>query len=204
VAGPAWLAYAVAAAMLVIAAFCAGRLVTARLRRRATEADADMVHAAMGVAMAGMLVPRLSLLPGSVWAAVFATAAAWFGWQAALARRGGVAGRWRCPSPGPHVAECAAMVYMALAIPVPGSGSGPGMAMPALSGPAGGSFLVLAMILALCMLGYVLWTADRLTSRTRAMATANAAPSLVLAPRMAAISKITMGVAMGYMLVLML
>jgi Domain of unknown function (DUF5134) len=204
VAGPAWLAYAVATATLVIAVYCTGRLVTARLRRRATEADADGAHAVMGVAMAGMLVPRLSLLPGSVWAAVFATSAAWFAWQAVLARRGSGTGRWRCPNPGPHVVECAAMVYMALAIPAPRSGSGPGLPMPAMSGSAGGSFLVLAMILALCMLGYVLWTADRLTSRARATAAANAATNPVLAPRMAAISKITMGMAMGYMLVLML
>ena len=111
--GPSWLAAAVAALMLLIAASCTVRLGISRSRGRATETDADGLHVVMGVAMAGMLEPRLGLLPGIAWQAMFAAAAAWFGWQAIRARRRRPGG-WRCAHPAPHAVECAAMVYMLL------------------------------------------------------------------------------------------
>lgn len=178
--GPGWLAAALAAVMLATAVYCAGRLTVSRLWRRSTELDADSVHAVMGVAMAGMLVPWLSPLPTAVWQAVFAIAAAWFGYQAVQGwRRSTTASRWQSPHPVPHLVESAAMIYMLAALP----GSWPGwpgqaMAMPGMGGghPAGGgSLLALAVILALFMVGYVLWTADHLTSLVRATATATAA-----------------------------
>ena len=86
-AGPSWLAGVLAAVMIAIAVYCASRLAISRLWRRETEFDADAVHVVMGVAMAGMLVPRLSPLPDSTWEAVFGTAAAWFAWQAIRTRR---------------------------------------------------------------------------------------------------------------------
>jgi cytochrome b561 len=173
VAGQSWLADALAAAMIVIAVYCASRLVVSRRRHRPTEADADALHVVMGVAMAGMLVPRLSPLPSSAWEAAFGAAAAWFAWQAA---RRIPAGGWRCPYPVPHMVECAAMLYMLQAMPGPRSPS-LGMPMPGMSGTAGagGSFPVLALVLALFMLGYVVWTTDRLASLTRAR-TASPAP----------------------------
>jgi hypothetical protein len=58
------------------------------------------------------------------------------------------------------------------------------------------------------MLGYVLWTVDRLAHLSRAPAAAAAYPQPagvpVLAPRLAASYKITMAIAMGYMLIMML
>ena len=176
-AGPSWLADALAAAMIVIAIYCASRLAVSRLRHRPTEADADALHVVMGVAMAGMLVPRPSPLPSSAWEAVFGAAAAWFAWQAARAARGIPAGRSRCPYPVPHMVESAAMLYMLLAMPGHRPPS-PGTAMPGMSGSAGagGSFPVLAVVLALFMLGYVLWTTDRLAALARPR-TAIPAPS---------------------------
>ena len=132
-AGPSWLAGTFAAVMIVIAAYSASRLVFSRLRGRATEYDADALHVVMGGAMAGMLVPRLSLLPEEVWAAVFVIAAAWFGWHAIRRRGLGISGASRCRYPMPHLIECAAMIYMLL--PVHGSRpghAGPGMAMAAM------------------------------------------------------------------------
>ena len=67
-AGPSWLAGLLAAAMILTAGYAASRLAPSRLRRLPTEADTDGLHALMGTAMAGMLVPQLSLLPSSVWA----------------------------------------------------------------------------------------------------------------------------------------
>ncbi len=232
--GPAWLAAPVAALMLLIAASCAVRLGISWARGRATETDADGLHVLMGVAMAGMLEPRLSLLPGFAWQAMFAAAAAWFGWRAIRAgSRSGPSG-WRCAHPAPHAVECAAMVYMLL--PARPAGQPSAMAMPGMSGPAAaGSNPAIALVLALFMLGYILWTTDRIATLSRARPAAagevggvplpisaagerdsgtpapGAAPArpasavgVVLAPRFAACYKIAMSVAMGYMLIMML
>jgi hypothetical protein len=80
--GPAWLAGSFAILMIVIAVCCAARLAISRLRGRNTERDADALHVLMGVAMAGMLEPRLTPVPVTAWRVVFAAAAAWFAWQA--------------------------------------------------------------------------------------------------------------------------
>lgn len=173
-AGPPWLAGTFAALMIATAAYSAGRLFVSRLRRRATELDADALHAVMGTAMAGMLAPQLNILPGTVWAAVFGTGAAWFGWHAVRTRRPALSGGTRCRFPVPHLIECIAMLYMLL--PVQASrppAAGGGMAMGGMGAPPGpaGSFPALAVVLALFMLGYIVWTTDRLATLTRARTT---------------------------------
>jgi hypothetical protein len=227
--GPTWLAPAFAALMLAIAACCATRLAIWRLHGRGIEPDADGVHVLMGVAMAGMLEPRLSPLPATAWQAVFAVSATWFTWRAISARRRPPSGRLRCAHPAPHAVECAAMIYMLL--PVHPAGQQPSMSMPAMSGSAANP--ALAVILAMFMLGYVLWTTDQLASLSRAGTAdsihamtaassttdsggsgwaaalrlnpaASGAASAALAPRLAACYKIAMSVAMGYMLITML
>jgi hypothetical protein len=230
---PSWFLAATAALMLLIAASCAARLAIWRPRGRATEVDADTVHVLMGVAMAGMLEHRLSLLPGVAWLGVFAAAAAWFSWQAVRARSRRLGGL-RCVHPVPHAVECAAMLYMLL--PARFAGHPPNVAMPGMSGPAAGSNPAIAVVLALFMLGYVLWTTDKLAGLSRASTAAagrpGIGPSLVmdapgpaisgrltprsltprlargvasvpLAPRFAACYKIAMSIAMGYMLFMM-
>jgi hypothetical protein len=153
--------------MTVCSASASRSLAFARLRGRPSELDADALHTVMGVAMAGMLVPWLHLASDSVWAAVFGVGAVWFGWHA-LPARGPVSPRLsRCRYPAPHLVECAAMIYMLLPghRPLPG---GSGMAMPGMGAASGSQqgFPALAVILALFMLGYIVWTTDRLTSRT--------------------------------------
>jgi Domain of unknown function (DUF5134) len=210
-AGPSWLAVPLAAVMIATAVYCAGRLAAARLWRRSTEVDADSVHLAMGIAMAGMLLPGLRPLPVTAWEAVFGAAALWFACQAFRGRlRQNAAGsRGRYSHPVPHLVESAAMVYMLAVLP----GSWPGwsdraMAMPGMGGGrmgTGGSLSALAVVLALFMIGYVLWTADQLTALARAPAgAARRARGPALAPRLAACYKIAMGLTMGYMLILML
>jgi Domain of unknown function (DUF5134) len=188
-AGPPWLAGTFAALMIATAAYCAGRLVVSRLRRRATELDADALHAVMGAAMAGMLAPQLNVLPGAVWAAVFGTGAAWFGWHAVRTRGPAVSGGTRCRFPVPHLIECVAMLYMLL--PAHASrplGGGGGMAMGGMGASPGsaGSFPALAVVLALFMLGYIVWTTDRLATLTRARTT-TADPATSRDPRPGAI-----------------
>jgi hypothetical protein len=174
--GPAWLTGIFAALMLTVAVYCAGRLVAARRWRRPTELDTDAGHVLMGLAMAGMLVATLRILPAAVWEAIFALAAAWFCAQLLRARRGASAGPWRCPHPTPHLVECAAMLYMFLALPT----SLRTRTVAAMTGmtatPAGSRFSILALALALFMLAYAVQVADRLTLH---------APATLYAPALA-------------------
>ena len=214
--GPNWLAPCLAAVMLLITASCTVRL--ARWgRRRPAQPDVDALHAVMGVAMAGMLAPQLSVLPGRVWQAVFGVAAAWFAARAIRPRVRQV-GTGRFSHPAPHVLECAAMIYML--IPARGHVAArmamPGMAWSSLANP------VVTLLFAVFLAGYVLWTADQLTARVPAPALADTTcgprctgqwSALRVAgspwrpagvPRFTAIDKIVMGTAMGYMLITML
>lgn len=206
-AGPTWLAGILATVMLAIAGYCVSRLIIARIRRQAVERDVDVVHAVMGVAMAGMLVTRLNPLPNAAWAVLFGGAAAWFGWRTSHAR---LAGGRRPGTTGhlpghhvPHLVMCGAMVYMLLAVAVVRSRSAAGRMV---MGAPGAHFPVLALGLALFMFGYVVWQADRLPALAGAGngTGGGGAGGGPLSPRLAAYCQIAMGITMGYMLILML
>ena len=210
---PAWLTAIFAAASLAVAVYCAGRLAAARRWRRPTELDTDGAHVVMGVAMAGMLVSGLRTLPSAIWEVVFAAGAAWFGYRMLQGRRGAQPSPWRSSHPLPHLVECAAMVFMFLILPA--SAAARGITMTATES----RFSFLTLPLALFLFGYVVWLGDRVTLHAPALALAAptgdtrpaigsgpafAATQSYLAPRCAAICKITMGITMGYMLILML
>ena len=223
-ASPAWLTAIVAAASLAVAVYCAGRLVVARRGHRPTELDTDGAHVIMGVAMAGMLVSGLRTLPSAIWEVVFAAAAVWFGYRMLQARRGAQSSPWRSSHPLPHLVECAAMVFMFLILPAAAGAATSSMSMTMTATESRFSFLTLP--LAVYLFGYVVWLGDRVTLHAPAPALATApatapaspgprpgygsgspSPELAhpyLAPRCAAICKITMGITMGYMLILML
>ena len=220
--GPVWLTAIFAAASLAVAVYCAGRLVVARGWHRLTELDTDGAHVVMGVAMAGMLASGLRTLPSAIWEVVFAAAAVWFGYRMLQGRRGAQPSPWRSSHPLPHLVECAAMVFMFLILPASAAAGAAtsGMSMTMTATESRFSFLTLP--LALYLFGYVVWLGDRVTLHAPALAMATAAASAgsgpgygngspspesaraYLAPRCAAICKITMGITMGYMLILML
>jgi hypothetical protein len=199
--GPGWLAGVFAGLMLVIAASSAVRIGFWRLRGRAADPQADVLHVLMGVAMAGMLEPRIAPAPHGVWLGVFAIGAAWFGSQAIRARGRSRLSRASCAHPAPHAVECAAMLYMLLP-------SRAAMAMPGMGRSGFSPNPALTLVLALFMLGYIVWTAEQLTSSSHARTPTAAGhrrddAAVALAPRFAACSKIAMSVAMGYMLLAM-
>lgn len=179
--GPSWLADVFAAVVIVVALFSAARLTASRGRRRRGEVDADGVHVLMGVAMAGMFVPRLATWPTPAWEAIFAVSAVWFGWRTVRVRRASVAGPGDepgrlvyaghcCPYPAPHLIDCVAMLYALWAVPViwPADGAG---SMSGMAGAAGGARLpVLGLILALLICGYVVWLGDRVQLLSPALA----------------------------------
>jgi hypothetical protein len=100
--------------------------------------------------------------------------AAWFGWHAVRAQGLRASGHSPGRFPVPHLIECVAMVYMLLPLHgAPPTRGGTGMAMAGMGGSAGpsGTFPALAAVLALFMVGYIVWTTDRLASLARAKAT---------------------------------
>ena len=208
-AAPTWLTAVFAALMLTVAAYCTGRLAAARRWRRPTEVDTDAGHVLMGLAMAGMLVARLRILPATAWEAVFAVGAVWFAWRLLQSRRLS-ATSWRCLHPAPHLVECAAMLYMFTSLP----GRGAAVGMTGLTASAAGPrFSFLALVMALFMAGYVVRVADGLTLHAPALAVSSAGQRppasqggcfRYLAPRCAALCKIAMGITMSYMLILLL
>jgi hypothetical protein len=72
----------------------------------------------------------------------------------------------------PHLIESVAMTYMLVpaAHPRPAQ-TGSGMAMPGMGAGPGVGFPALAAVLALFMIGYIIWTTDRLTTLARAKTT---------------------------------
>jgi len=122
----------------------------------------------------------------------------------------------------PHVVISGTMLYMlagAGAVATRGAASGEPMAgMGTMSGHLAGSPVVIALLAAF-MLGYVVWTADRLTlitadrrlpgcslSLARPGGRVGAGPAVrpFLAPRLASYCEIATSVRMAYMLVTML
>jgi hypothetical protein len=187
--GLSWIADVLAAVMIATAIYCAGRLVVARVLPLRIERDADMAHLLMGVAMAGMLVRGLHVLPDAVWEAVFAVVAAWFGWRA-IRRTGHHLA---------HLVSAGTMVYMLVAVSARAPG-GTGMAgMGGMSGGAELAWPALALALAVFMLGNAAWRLDRLTAVAGAGGTA-----AVAAPRLSGCCQIAMSLTMAYTLIMMM
>ncbi len=169
--GESWLSDILAGVMILTTLYCVGRTVLARAKRRPAEHDVDVVHALMGVAMAGMLVASLKTLPAGAWAVVFAAAGAWYVVQIAQSyRASGASAGQQSESAAhrhhhlPHLAMCCAMVYMLLAVPAVmrvSSGADGGMGMGGSS--AGSRFPLLALVLTLTLVGFAVWDTDRLS-----------------------------------------
>jgi hypothetical protein len=219
VSGPHWLADTFAALLLGTAAYCVGRLVMARMRLRAVEHDVDMVHVVMGIAMAGMLVPAIDPVGNRSWEVVFVAAMAWFTWRAFREVQVHRAARPARSAVGHHLVHavtCGAMVYMLVVLAAVSSrASAPGPFLAGMGGAGASGHPLgsppLAAVLAVFLLGYAVWCADRLTLVVGG-GPRGAMPGLsgpgperaVLAPRLSVCCQIFMCFAMGYMLVAML
>jgi hypothetical protein len=170
---PAWILEIFAAVMLLAAEVSAGQLVIARAwtRRGGTDADAAVSQLLTGIALAGILVPGLSILPNAAWEAVFAVMTAWFAWCLWRESRGrGTAAVARGPHT-PHLVHSAAMLYVFAAptgmfaegsgtstsgMPgMPGMAGGPSGGMPTLHAP------MLALIFALLLIAFTIHDLDR-------------------------------------------
>jgi hypothetical protein len=198
---PIWLADGLAVVMLVVSAYCAGRLVVARRLQRVTNYSVDAVHTAMGVAMAAVLTGHLGAT--TTWTVVFVAAAAWFGLRAASGLLGRPASSPSVGSHLRHLLTSATMIYMLLASPAAAAASTAGTANATTMGASAAvRFPTLALLLGLFMVGYTVMVMDRL-SRASSEPHRDGLPP-VLAPRTVACCQVAMNLTMGYMLVVML
>lgn len=211
-AGP--LAALLAAAMVGVACFHAGRLALSAWWRRPTEADVDLTHIAMGVAMAGMLIGWSWGAGGDVWIVLFAGSSAWFARNVARElsdpRTSGLGVAHHLP----HLVASAVMLYMLWAMRWTGmagmGASAAGRAAGAAGGPTLLSFVLAALVVANAV--SAAWTARVVRAAPRAGGaapraggaataggTANAAE--VLGSRGALGCLVVMSLAMAYMVV---
>ena len=166
---PAWILGIFAVVMLLVAEVGAGQLVIARAwsRRGGTNADIAVSDLLIGIAMAGILVPRLSTLPNAVWEVVFAVLTAWFAWGLWRESRGGGAAVVAGGHYAPHLVQSAAMLYIFAALAGPSvEGSGTSVSMPGMAGePSGGTPALrastLGLIFALLLIAYTVHDLDR-------------------------------------------
>jgi Domain of unknown function (DUF5134) len=166
---PTWILDIFAAIMLAVAVVSAARLIAARAWPRGDpDADIDVAHLLMGIAMAGMLTASLATLPDGAWEVIFGVLTGWFAYRVARDARGSGARGVASGHHAPHLVHSAAMLYMFLALTGPAAaGSGPGMA--GMGGSSGSAMRTLslptvALIFAFLLVGYAVRDLDRISS----------------------------------------
>jgi hypothetical protein len=221
---PAWILEIFAAVMFLVAEVSAGQLVIARAWTRRDIADADVAVSRLlvGIAVAGMLVPGLSILPNAAWEVAFAVMTAWLAWRLWLESRGRGAAMVRGHY-APPLVQSAAMLYIFAALAGQSESSTGGMAgmagwsssgLPALRAPT------LALIFALLLVAFAVHDLDRRAGGDgyfhvvgrryvpggppRAHSTANTAERLLLSPAVAKGCQVTIGVTMAFLLIIMI
>jgi hypothetical protein len=161
---PTWLLDTFATVMLVVAAVSAARRAIAwRAGRRSDpDADIDVSHLLMGLAMAGTLVASLTTLPSLAWEIIFVGLTLWFAYRVAREYRGRGLRALVSEHHAPHLLHSAAMLYMFLALRAPASHAG-ASAMPAMPGmsAAGLRLPTLALLFAFLLCAYVVADLDR-------------------------------------------
>jgi hypothetical protein len=225
---PAWILEIFAAVMFLIAEVSAGQLVIARAWTRRDIADADVAVSRLlvGIAVAGMLVPGLSILPNAAWEVAFAVMTAWLAWRLWLESRGRGAAMVRGHY-APPLVQSAAMLYIFAALAGQSESSTGGMAgmagwsssgLPALHAPT------LALIFALLLVAFAVHDLDRragvdgyfrtvgrpLVPAGSALAAAATGPAaytaerLLLSPAVVKGCQVTIGVTMAFILIIMI
>jgi hypothetical protein len=162
---PTGLAYTFAFVMVAVSLYCVAWLFVATGRSRQHHVDVNVSHVAMGLAMSGMLVPRLNLLPDGLWEAVFVAIALWFSWQGGrlVMQR---SARRDSPAHGVshyliHLVMALAMIYMYLAAVPAQAHTGSAMSMTGPTG-AGANFVGLPLLFVLILFASAVWQLDGL------------------------------------------
>jgi hypothetical protein len=204
---PDWLGDGLAGLMVGVAAYCLARLVVARLRQWPIHHSVDALHVVMGVAMAGMLAPRLGFAGSGAWSAVFVATTVWFG---VLVVRSGLR-RGDGTALGTHVRHLVpsgAMVYMFLAAPTAAFAGEPAQQAPAISAAmaSGSAGSLRAPVVGLALVAFLAASSAQLVGRLapRAGAQPGRDPVARPAPRSLVCCQVAMNITMGYMLLTLL
>ena len=215
---PAWILEIFAAVMLLVAEVAAGRLVAGRAWTHRGGADADIAVSLLltGIALAGLLVPSLSIRPNAVWEVVFAAMTAWFAWCLWRESRGrGVAAGARGDR-APLLVNSAAMLYLVAALGAPSAGGSGMSGMGWTSGTAGGSSpgvptlhaSALALIFTLLVVAFMVRDLDRraLTAAAEGPASgygiAYAVERLLLSPAVVKGCRVATSVTVAFLLII--
>ena len=224
---PTWVLGTFAAVMLLVAEVSAGQLVMGGAWTRLDIGDVGTAGSRLlaGIALAGILVPGLSILPHAAWAAVFAVMTAWFAWCLWRENRGRGAAAMARGQYAPHLVQSAAMLYLFAAVAGPSlEGSAPMPSMPGMPGMAGGTpggtptlhAPTLALLLALLLIAFAVHDLDlragvdgNFQAAARPLAPAGsalaaAAARLLLSPAAAKGCQVATGVTMTFILIIMI
>jgi len=185
---PNWLLDLFAALMIAVSAYFAGRLVVARTSHRKVHVEVNVAELVMGVAMAGMFVPALNLLPNGLWEGIFAGFALWFivqnvrfVSQHGFAGGDVIVGYHRVHYPL-HVIMSFSMLYMYLAASTPIAGGSDQMAMAAPTGTTA-DFVGLPLFFAVFLCGFAVWQLDGINRLVPTAAVADALdPDVITTP----------------------
>jgi hypothetical protein len=159
---PAWVLEIFAVVMLLVAEVSAGQLAVARAWTRRGDADAGLAASRLltAIAVAGILVPGLSILPDAAWEIVFAVLTAWFAWCLWRESRGRGAAVARGHY-APYLVHGAAAWYL-FAVLAGQSAAGSAMGgMPGMAGGSSGGIPVLALVFALLLVAFTVYDVDR-------------------------------------------
>lgn len=183
---PAWLPAILAALMLVIAAYTLWRIAMSRVLDTPSDLPRDIAIALLALATAGMLVHWMNLLRPGIWAVLLAIVGVWLTSRRALAMAAG----------------CGIAVYMLLAGVAPStmSGSTAGYytmaGMPDMYKDTTITYPALGIVLSVVLLGYAVFTLDRLSPARNAGETTSS--TAVLAPRVLVLCEVAIVVTMAY------
>jgi hypothetical protein len=162
---PAWVLEIFAVVMLLVAEVSAGQLAVARAWTRRGDADVGIVASRLltGIAVAGILVPGLSILPDAAWEIVFAVITAWFAWCLWRESRGRGAAAVARGHYAPCLVHSAAALYLFTAL-VGQSAAGSAMGgMPGMAGGSSGGIPALALVFTLLLVAFTVHDLDRRT-----------------------------------------
>jgi hypothetical protein len=153
-----------AALMLAVSLYFAGRLLVARTWHRKIHVEVDFAELVMGVAMAGMLRPALNAFPNGLWEVIFTGFALWFVYRNIhfVSRHGLVGGdmivRYHRLHYPLHILMSFSMLYMYLA----GSPVATVHGQMSMAAPTGttADFVALPLLFAVLLLGFSVWQLD--------------------------------------------
>jgi Domain of unknown function (DUF5134) len=155
-----------AAIMILIAEVSAGQLVIGRAWTRRGGTDIAVSQLLMAIAMAGILVPGLSILSNAVWEVIFAVMTVWFAWCLWRESRGRGVAAVAHGDYVTHLVHGASMLYFFAALAGPSvEGSGPSTSgtggMSGMAGGSSGGMPTLALIFALLLIAVTVHDLDR-------------------------------------------